>query len=253
MDLPIHLAFKYHNASQVARVTSEAWTGENLRCPRCAGLLLICAANTRTKDFDCCDCREPFQLKSCTKKLDGKFVGAEYSTTMRSIASGQHPSLILLRYSKTTMSVLDVDYVHRSCITSQCITPRKPLTALARRAGWQGCVLDVNAVPRAGRVNAVRSGEFVPQVTIESAWHIADRIMQVPARARSWLAIVLSIVESLPPEFVLSDVYASAGRIEAIYPNNRHVNAKIRQQLQVLRDLGILTFAEQRGHYRRTL
>jgi predicted RNA-binding Zn-ribbon protein involved in translation (DUF1610 family) len=38
-------------------------------------------------------------------------------------------------------------------------------------------------------------------------------------------------------------------RLKAIYPNNRHVKQKIRQQLQVLRDLGYLDFVS-RGYYR---
>ena len=43
-------------------------------------------------------------------------------------------------------------------------------------------------------------------------------------------------------EFTLADVYANAGSLAKLHPNNRHVRDKIRQQLQVLRDLGLLTF-----------
>src|SRR5262245_66606320 len=35
------------------------------------------------------------------------------------------------------------------------------------------------------------------------------------------------------PEFELNDVYAFEGRLSQLYPNNRHVKQKIRQQLQV--------------------
>jgi type II restriction enzyme len=51
------------------------------------------------------------------------------------------------------------------------------------------------------------------------------------------------------PEFTLEDVYSFEQDLAAIYPNNRHVRPKIRQQLQVLRDNGWLIF-EGRGTYR---
>ena len=50
-------------------------------------------------------------------------------------------------------------------------------------------------------------------------------------------------------EFELDDVYAFEDRLSGIYPNNRHVKQKIRQQLQVLRDHGYLDFVS-RGSYR---
>jgi type II restriction enzyme len=50
-------------------------------------------------------------------------------------------------------------------------------------------------------------------------------------------------------EFELQDVYAFESRLKVLYPNNRHVREKIRQQLQVLRDHGYLEFVS-RGFYR---
>lgn len=55
--------------------------------------------------------------------------------------------------------------------------------------------------------------------------------------------LVLQMVQSLKKkEFLLSEVYAHADRLARLHPGNRHVREKIRQQLQVLRDLGLLTF-----------
>jgi type II restriction enzyme len=54
------------------------------------------------------------------------------------------------------------------------------------------------------------------------------------------------------PEFTLAEVYAFEARLSAIYPANNNVRPKIRQQLQVLRDMGWLAFSG-RGAYRRTL
>jgi len=43
-------------------------------------------------------------------------------------------------------------------------------------------------------------------------------------------------------EFTLADVYAHAGALAKLHPNNRHVQPKIRQQLQELRDMGLVEF-----------
>ena len=60
---------------------------------------------------------------------------------------------------------------------------------------------------------------------------------------RGWTLDVLNVVRSLKKErFSLSDVYNLEVGLSRQHPNNRHVRDKIRQQLQVLRDLGLLQF-----------
>ena len=44
-------------------------------------------------------------------------------------------------------------------------------------------------------------------------------------------------------------LYAFEAQLSQLYPKNRHVKQKIRQQLQVLRDRGYLDFVS-RGYYR---
>jgi len=61
---------------------------------------------------------------------------------------------------------------------------------------------------------------------------------------------VLNVVRGLnKTEFTLQGVYAFAAQLEKLHPDNRHVRDKIRQQLQVLRDLGFVEFLG-RGRYR---
>jgi hypothetical protein len=52
-------------------------------------------------------------------------------------------------------------------------------------------------------------------------------------------------------DFMLDDVYAFEGELASVYPDNKHIKDKIRQQLQVLRDKGYLEFMG-RGKYRLT-
>lgn len=51
------------------------------------------------------------------------------------------------------------------------------------------------------------------------------------------------------PEFQIEDVYAFEEQLARLYPGNKNVKPKIRQQLQFLRDPGYLDFVS-RGYYR---
>jgi type II restriction enzyme len=74
--------------------------------------------------------------------------------------------------------------------------------------------------------------------------------MNVPSR--SWTLDVLNRVRMIQKDrFSLQDVYAFEHELAVAYPGNRNVRAKIRQQLQVLRDLRLLVF-EGHGWYRLT-
>jgi len=69
---------------------------------------------------------------------------------------------------------------------------------------------------------------------------------------RGWTLDVLQVVQSLnKPEFSLHDVYAHADALAKLHPANRNIQPKIRQQLQVLRDMGLVEFLG-RGLYRLT-
>lgn len=67
---------------------------------------------------------------------------------------------------------------------------------------------------------------------------------------RTWQEMLLRIVERLDDHFTLRDVLAQRDALVRAFPNNNNVDAKIRQQLQVLRDRKIIEFTS-RGSYRR--
>ncbi|MDX1786848.1 MAG: hypothetical protein R3205_01985 [Psychrobacter sp.] len=54
----------------------------------------------------------------------------------------------------------------------------------------------------------------------------------------------------LDANFSLNQVYAFADLLKLKHPENNHIKDKIRQQLQVLRDKGIIEFTG-RGQYRK--
>lgn len=83
-----------------------------------------------------------------------------------------------------------------------------------------------------------------------SQWKRTLFLQKEDAEARGWLIEVMKCVESIgKKEFDLNDVYRFEAQLSKLYPYNRHVKQKIRQQLQVLRDHGYLDFVS-RGNYR---
>ncbi len=60
----------------------------------------------------------------------------------------------------------------------------------------------------------------------------------------------MNCIESLnKKEFLLSDIYKYEKDLKEVHPNNKNIKAKIRQQLQFLRDKGYLEFREK-GKYK---
>ena len=75
------------------------------------------------------------------------------------------------------------------------------------------------------------------------------KLAEVPPSVRGWTLDVLRAVRRLgKSQFSLGDVYDFESELQIAHPLNRNVRPKIRQQLQVLRDLGLIEFAT-RGTY----
>jgi len=61
--------------------------------------------------------------------------------------------------------------------------------------------------------------------------------------ARGWTVEVLGVLRSLGTrDFELADLYRFESYFSVLYPKNQHLKQKLRQQLQVLRDLGFVRF-----------
>ena len=68
--------------------------------------------------------------------------------------------------------------------------------------------------------------------------------------SRGWLIDTLNLVERLDNTFTLDQMYAFVKELQLKHPKNNNIEAKIRQQLQFLRDKGIIEF-KGNGKYRR--
>jgi type II restriction enzyme len=61
---------------------------------------------------------------------------------------------------------------------------------------------------------------------------------------------VIRLMEITPgTRFNLQKVYGSETLLKRIHPENNHIQAKIRQQLQILQEHGYVRFVDNRGNY----
>ena len=130
------------------------------------------------------------------------------------------------------------------------IIKRKPLSATAKRAGWVGCNIDLRQVPESGKVFLVKNQTVIPRENVTEQFQKTLFLRQQSTDSRGWTLDVWQCIDKLEDSFSLNQVYAFADLLKLKHPENNHVNDKIRQQLQVLRDRGIIEFLG-RGHYRK--
>lgn len=254
----MNLAFRaemaggYKSASQRARVLSEHWLGSQGYCPGCGeGGLRPQPNNNQATDFLCGGCGEPFELKSQKPRVGPKLADGAHGAMMARLLGGTAPNLFVLRYDADRLEVRDLFVVPRQFLLPATIERRKPLPPTAKRAGWVGCNILLREMPEEGRVAVIRDGAVEDRAAVRRVWAKTLFLRQATPDARGWLAAVMALVDRLPgPEFDLAQLYAREDALRARFPGNGHIRAKIRQQLQVLRDEGYLVFLGA-GRYRR--
>ena len=242
--MPGVLAQSYKSPAQQARVVTEAWGEENLFCPGCDSKHLTRSApNREAIDYACPLCQELFQLKSRSTPLTGKIVDAGYDAMQRAIIGGQTPNLFALQYNRTLWEVVNLVVVPRFAYSLSAVEKRKPLAPTARRANWVGCNILLDNIPPDARIAVVKGGMVADARVVRQQYARLRPLERIKHDARGWTLDVLNVLRALDKkEFVLQDVYAFAAQLQELHPDNRHVRDKIRQQLQVLRDLGFVEF-----------
>jgi type II restriction enzyme len=241
----------YKSNSQRARVATESWGQSNLYCPNCDSSALTRApANTRFKDYDCPACKTGFQLKAQSRPLSHRIVDSAYSEMVRAIEKDQTPDMFVLHYEASEWAASTLILIPHFAFPISAIEKRKPLSATARRAGWVGCNILLGAIPLDAKIPVIVDGIPLPKKQVRQQYARIRPLEKLKTDQRGWTLDVLNAVRSLgKPEFALNDVYALESRLTRLHPANRHVRDKIRQQLQVLRDLGLLEFLGG-GEYR---
>lgn len=251
LSLPTNGLERYKSASQRARVATEAWAEANLYCANCdSNSLGVTEANTPAIDYTCPKCNSPFQLKSQAKPIANRLMDAGYEAMRQAIQRGRTPNLLALHYRPEQWVVWDVIVVPHFAFSVSAVEKRKALGPRARRAGWVGCNIVLGNIPLDARISIVQAGKAAPPDSVRARFARVKPLAELSLEKRGWTLDVLNALRSIArEEFTLQDVYACEEGLAELHPANRHVRDKIRQQLQVLRDLGFVEFVG-RGSYR---
>lgn len=250
VTLPHEGIANYKSGAQRARVATEAWASKSLYCPNCESPALRASSpNTPAVDYSCADCGAPFQLKAQSRPFSRRIVDAAYGSMVRAIQEDRTPNLFALHYDASQWAVVNVILIPCFAFPLSAIERRPALGPGARRAGWVGCNILLHAIPAEARIPIVIGGAALPAKSVRSQYARIRPLAKLDVKQRGWTLDVLNAIRSLGKDgFSLDDVYSLEARLAALHPANQHVRDKIRQQLQVLRDLGFLDFLG-RGRY----
>jgi type II restriction enzyme len=244
LALPTDQLRRYKSPSQRARVATEAWAETNLFCPNCASSRVTQSqAGTPAVDYICPECESLFQLKSQSRAFSRRITDAAYEAMRRAIEQDATPNLLVLHYEPEAWRVRNLVLVPSFIFTMSAVEERNPLGPKARRAGWIGCNIVLSNIPPDARISVVVDGVARSPEEVRRQYARLRPLAKLRLERRGWTLDVLNAIRSLGrPEFSLSEVYALEASLARLHPANRHVRDKIRQQLQVLRDLGFLRF-----------
>lgn len=146
-------AADFSSRAQVGRVVLETWAEFNLYCVNCeSDELERLPANTPVADFRCATCHAQYQLKGKNGRFGGTIAGAAYQPLLDAVREKRCPEFVLLEYDVRFSSVVFALAVPGNGITEARIIKRRELSASARRAGWVGCNIDVEGLPRVALV-----------------------------------------------------------------------------------------------------
>lgn len=206
-------------------------------------------ANTKVVDFKCARCTETYQVKSQRHLNLSKVTDGAYSAMVSALQENSAPNLLILNYS-LEWTVKNLVLIPSVVFTEDALEKRKPLGELARRRGWIGCNILLNQVPPDAKIPIVIEETIVPASEVRRKYDQYRVLEAIPWEVRGWSLDVLNVVRKIKvSEFGLEQIYAHEFQLGRMHPANKNIRAKIRQQLQILRDFGFIKFIGK-GRYR---
>lgn len=243
MDLFLFSDSRYSSNSQQARVMSENWVEKNMYCPRCGNAHLEKQKNNSpVSDYKCSKCLSEYELKSSGKAFKNKIPDGAYGKMIERICANNNPDFFFMQYADSPLTVVNFTFVPKHFFSPEIIEKRNALTQNARRAGWIGCNILFSEIPEQGRIVVVSDGKIVPKHEVLSRAEHARLLDVDDIAARGWFFEVLKCITRLNAVFRLNDVYQFEAVLFKKFPQNKNIKAKIRQQLQFLRDRGFIKF-----------
>lgn len=245
------LSSGYQNKSQIARILTESWVEKNIFCPNCGNYLSNYENNKPVADFYCHKCSEDYELKSKKDKMGKKIVDGAYATMIERLQSESNPNFFFLNYDKNTLDISNFIVIPKHFFIPEIIEKRKALSQTAKRAGWVGCNILLDTIPNSGKIFYVKDSKIQSKDKILEEWHKTSFLKESHnIKSKGWILDILKCIEKLDrKDFTLNDIYQFETYLKLKHPDNNNIQAKIRQQLQVLRDKEYLSFTA-RGKYK---
>ncbi len=251
LNLYLSIAEQYSSNTQKIRVLTEKWVEKYIFCPNCGSSIAKYENNRPVADFYCFSCAEEFELKSKKDKMGKKIVDGAYATMIKRLQSNSNPNFFFLIYDKNSYDVINFFVIPKYFFIPEMIEKRKPLSPTAQRAGWIGCNILLESIPKSGKIFYIKNKKFEGKHKILASWNKIKFLQQTTdLRAKGWLLEIIKCIDKLNKKsFTLNQIYQFEKYLQMKYPKNNNIRAKIRQQLQILRDKGYLKF-EGKGNYK---
>ena len=232
---------------QVIKVLTETWTANNIFCPVCWSALDNHKTDKPINDLFCIDCSNDFELKASKWKFTKKLAAGSYQKAIDSIeAKPMH--LFVLKYSDD-FTITNFLVIPKYFFTKQVIIKRP--NALKSRPNYFMSDIDFSSIPESWKIHYINNWTYKTRTEILKEWQRVRFLDKEKQESKWWIFDIMKCIEKLEKdEFVLQEIYAFESDLKILHPENKNIKAKIRQQLQFLRDKWYLEFLEKRGNYK---
>jgi len=240
---------RYNNNSQKIRVLTEDWVGREIFCPMCGNDLIKHENNKKVADFFCHKCNEDYELKSKKNKITNNIMDGSYNAMIERIQSNNNPNFFFLNYDVKKFIVNNFIVIPKYFFVPDMIIKRK--NGLKNRPNYIMCNIDLSRIPQTGKIFYIKNQKIELKSKILNNWQKTLFLReQKELLSKGWILDVMNCIDKLGiNEFKLDEVYKFENVLQTKHPDNKHIKDKIRQQLQLLRDKGYLSFVS-RGKYK---
>jgi type II restriction enzyme len=161
---------------------------------------------------------------------------------VKAVQSDEAPSFYFMQYDLATWRVRNLLLVPHFAFPLSAIIRRNPTTPKGRGKPWIGCNFALNRIHSDARISVVSEEAITSATEVRERFSLVRKQVEgLTVKQRGWRLDVLRVIQSLGKnEFSTSDAYAFERELEQLHPGNRNIKAKIRQQLQELRDRNLL-------------
>ena len=203
----------------------------------------------KVADFKCESCWEIYELKSKRDSVGKSILDGAYYAALSRITSSTNPNLFVMRYHENVVE--DLMVVPKYFFTPDILKIRPPLAQTARRAGYIGSWIMYSEIPIIGKIPVIESHRERDKDSVLRNYAEAVKLKVGDINLRGWLMDILKCTDKIADNiFSLDDMYTFTEELRTKHPDNHNIRAKIRQQLQSLRDKGFIEFLGN-GRYRK--